>query len=426
MNLIRLSVKNLTRILPIALLISVCFLSYGQSGQPNPRYDIEIVLQNIAESVMRNSSFKIINTETNETYTTSDNLPVDDKYRVENVNNTWNYWNGVLNMAFLKLSETLDDDTYDDFVKRNVSFLFDHEPYFRKQYEAGICADDMNQRFRFNKLDHCGAIGASIIANYANDPQERYREYIDLAADYIMYKEHRLKDGTFARTPDEMKVWADDLYMSVPFLARMGTLTGDMKYFDEAANQVILFNKTLWDEQTRLFFHVWYDDIKQPGVAHWGRANGWTTVAQVDLLERLPLDHPKRDTLISLLTRQIIGVSRYQDGSGMWHQLLDKENSYLETSCTAMFTYAIAKAVNEGWLHKRYAFIAAQGWKGIEERVTADGQIKDVCRGTAVATANYYYTERSAPLNDFHGIGAVLLAGCEVLKLHENGIPYQW
>ncbi|WP_321285716.1 glycoside hydrolase family 88 protein [uncultured Sunxiuqinia sp.] len=418
--------KNTNKTIVIIFLLSICYFGKAQSIHPDPQNEMEIVLQNIAGNVIRNTSFKVINTETKETFTKTEGLPISDKYRVESVNNTWNYWNGVLNMAFLKLSETLDDDKYRDFVKRNVSFLFDHEPYFRKQYEAGVCADDMNQRFRFNMLDHCGAIGASIIANQANDPQERYRAYIDLAADYIMYKEHRLEDGTFARTPEEMKVWADDLYMSVPFLARMGTLTGNPKYFDEAANQVILFNKTLWDEQTRLFFHVWYDDTKQHGVAHWGRANGWTTVAQVDLLERLPLDHPKRDTLISLLTRQIVGLSRYQDGSGMWHQLLDKENTFLETSCTAMFTYAIAKAVNEGWLHKRYAHVAAQGWKGIETRITPDGQIKDICQGTAVCTANYYYTERNTPLNDLHGIGAVLLAGSEVKKLHENGIKYQW
>ncbi len=416
----------MNKIFAILFLITICHFSNGQSVHPNPTNDIEIVLQNISENVIRHSSFKIINTETKETFTKSEGLPISDIYRVESPYNTWTYWNGVLNIAFLELAETFDDNKYRDYVKRNVSFVFDHEPYFRKQYEAGVCADDMNQRFRFNMLDDCGAIGASFIENQKYNPQARYREYIDIAADYIMNKEYRLKDGTFARTPKEMKVWADDMYMSIPFLARMGTLTGDQKYFDEAANQVILFNKTLWDEQTRLFFHVWYDDTKQHGVAHWGRANGWTVVAQVDLLERLPVDHPKRDTLISLLTRQIIGLSRYQDQSGMWHQLLDKESTFLETSCTAMFTYAIAKAVNEGWLHKRYAYIAAQGWRGIENRITADGQIKDISQGTAVCTATYYYAQRNTPLNDIHGIGAVLLAGCEVLKLHQNGIPYQW
>jgi unsaturated rhamnogalacturonyl hydrolase len=398
----------------------------GQSVHPSPRYDIETVLRSIAANVVGGSSFRIIDTKTGETYSESENLPVDERYRVESPYNGWKYWNGVLNIAFLKMAETLNDEDFISYVSKNVNFVFNHENYFRKQYEAGICADDMNQRFIFSMLDDCGAMGAGIIENYKLDPQKRYRGYIDMVADYIMNKEHRLQDGTLARTPEEMTVWADDMYMSIPFLVRMSELTGEQSYLDEAARQVILYNKHLWDEQTRLFFHVWYEDTKLHGVAHWGRANGWTLVAQADLLERLPEHHPQRDTLISLFTRQVVGLSRYQDECGMWHQLLDKENTFLETSCTAMFTYAIAKGVNEGWLHKRYAYIAAQGWRGLEDRVTSDGQIKDISQGTAINTANYYYAQRKAPLNDIHGIGAVLLAGCEVMKLHKNGIAYQW
>jgi rhamnogalacturonyl hydrolase YesR len=146
------------------------------------------------------------------------------------------------------MNETFKDAKYADYVKRNVSFVFDNEIFFSKQYEARICTDDMNQRFRFNMLDDCGAMGAGIISNYENDPQERYPKYADVAADCFMNKEYRLKDVTFSPTPGEMKVWADDMYMSIPFLARTGTLTGNQKYFDEAATQVILFNKTLWDE----------------------------------------------------------------------------------------------------------------------------------------------------------------------------------
>ncbi|MFI0429369.1 glycoside hydrolase family 105 protein [Mariniflexile sp. HMF6888] len=398
----------------------------GQSIHPDPVYNIEKVLRNIASKVVDNTSFEIINKETHESFQSSDQLPISGDYIVRSPYNEWKYYNGVLNIAFLKMAETFKDQQYTEYVKKNVSFGFDHDNYFRKQYNAGVCGKGMSQKFRLNMLDDCGAMGAGIISNYRNAPQKRYREYIDIAADYIMNKEYRLEDGTLSRTPEEMKVWADDMYMSIPFLARMGVLTSENKYFDEAANQVILFNKNLWDEHTKLFYHIWYDDTKQHGAAHWGRANGWTLVAQVDLLERLPKDHPKRDTLISLLTRQIVGLSRYQDASGLWHQLLDKENSFLETSCTAMFTYAIAKAVNEGWIHKRYAYIAAQGWRGLETKITPDGQIEDVSQGTAENTATYYYYQRKRPLNDIHGIGAVLLAGCEIIKLHKNGIPYQW
>ncbi len=398
----------------------------GQSVHPDPRFNIEKVMRSVASKVIDDTSFEIVNKETNESYKNSENLPITSSYIVKSPYNEWRYYNGVLNIAFLKLAETFKDEQYKEYVKKNVSFGFDHDNYFRKQYEAGVCGDGMSQKFRLNMLDDCGAIGAGIISNYPNDPKKRYRDYINTAADYIMNKEHRLSDGTLSRTPEEMKVWADDMYMSIPFLARMGVLTGDQKYFDEAVNQVVLFNEHLWNEETKLFYHIWYDDTKQHGVAHWGRANGWTLMAQVDLLERLPKDHPKRAVLISLLTRQIVGLSRYQDTSGLWHQLLDKESSFLETSCTAMFTYAIAKAINKGWIHSRYAYIAAQGWRGLETKITPDGQIEDVSQGTAESTAAYYYYQRKRPLNDIHGIGAVILAGCEMIKLYEKGIPYQW
>jgi rhamnogalacturonyl hydrolase YesR len=242
-----------------------------------------------------------------------------------------------------------------------------------------------------------------------------------------MVKENRLKDGTFSRTfPYEMTVWGDDLYMSIPFLARMGALTGDQKYFDEAADQVILFNKHLWDPQARIFYHCWYEDIRQNGTAHWGRCNGWILMAQVELLDKLPGNHPKREELISLLVRQIVGLARYQDASGLWHQLIDLENTYLETSSTAMFTYSIAKAINEGWLDSRYAYIAARGWEGISGKILADGQIDGICMGTGTSTATYYYANRPTPLNYIIGLGPVLLAGCEVIKLYEKGIKFNW
>lgn len=285
----------------------------------------------------------------------------------------------------------------------------------------------MSQKYRMRLLDDCGAMGASVLAVNAIDEQDRYEEYLNRAADYIMNKEKRLSDGTFCRNvPFAMAVWGDDLYMSVPFLARMGVATGDVKYFNEAAKQVFLFNKHLWNEQKQLYYHAWYDDIQENGVALWGRCNGWVAMAQVELLDKIPADHPQKQELIQLLNRQIIGLSRYQDVSGLWHQLLDKENTFLETSATAIFTYAIAKAINEGWLDSRYAYVATQAWEGVVSKIREDGQVEGICAGTGVSTANNYYATRPTPLNDIHGLGAILLAGTEMIKLYKNEIPYVW
>jgi rhamnogalacturonyl hydrolase YesR len=138
--------------------------------------------------------------------------------------------------------------------------------------------------------------------------------------------------------------------------------------------------------------------------------------ATTELLNYLPADHPKRSMIISLLQRHIVGVSRYQDVSGLWHQLLDKPDSYLESSCTAMFTYSIARAVNEGWIDKSYIAIAKNGWEGLSSRVNANGEVDSICVGTGVRTFIRHYYERPAQLNDIHGLGPVLLAGIEMIR----------
>ena len=161
------------------------------------------------------------------------------------------------------------------------------------------------------------------------------------------------------------------------------------------------------------------------GVARWGRCNGWLAVAQTELLNNLPADHPKRNDLIKLLLRQIVGYSRYQDSTGMWHQLLDKPDSYLESSVTAMFVYTIAKAVNEGWINPRYITVAQFGWNALSKKVTPDGQIPDICIGTSIEEDIQYYYNRPKETNDTHGLGAFLMAGVEIIRAEGKLVDLQ-
>jgi len=264
-------------------------------------------------------------------------------------------------------------------------------------------------------------MASGLLEVYKIDKRKDYLDYLNKVSDHMLNKELRLDDGTFARkTPYDKTVWLDDLYMSVPFLARMGQLTGNRKYFDLAAKQVKQFTKYMYDKPSGLYFHCYYADIKQQGVAHWGRANGWSIVAQANLLEFIPKDHPDRPELIRIFKQQILGFAHYQSESGLWHQILDRQDSYFETSCTAMFTYAVAKGVNQGWIEPRYKTIAEEGWKGIETMINEKGQVNNICVGTGTSTAMIHYYKRPILLNDIHGLGAVLLAGIEVMKLPKD------
>jgi len=382
----------------------------------------EEITRRVADRVIENTSFRFIDHATGEKFASTRGRDTSSNVKAESGYNKWAYVNGVLNTGMMRLSQTLHDNKYADYSKRNFDFIFDNIGYFKKLHDAKSPKPEWNAFFSMGNLDACGAMAAGLSDVYAVSDKKEYRAYLDRAADYILHKQLRLADGTLARPhPRNATLWADDLYMSVPFLARMGKLTGDSKYFDDAIKQVENFNKYLYDPATGLFFHCWYSDVQMNGVAHWGRSNGWLAVAQTELLDNLPASHPKRQELINLLLRQIVGYSRYQDISGLWHQILDKPDSYLESSVTAMFTYAVAKAVNEGWISKTYFTIAKDGWKGLTSKITADGQVEDVCIGTNIGDNISFYYNRPKELNDTHAIGALLLAGSEMIRAEEQG-----
>jgi len=229
----------------------------------------------------------------------------------------------------------------------------------------------------------------------------------------------RLEDGTLVRNkPKQNTLWADDLYMSVSLLSKMGQITGDEKYFNDAITQVKNFNKYLWDADKHLYWHCYYTTNKQNGVAHWGRANGWIMLAQVELLKSLPQNNPHKEELIDLLIRQILGIVIYQSKEGLWYQLVDKNDSYLEASCSTMFIYGIASAINNQWLSKSYAGAVLKGWSTlVKEMLTENGEMKGVCIGTNIEDNLPYYYNRPTSLNDKHGVGVFLNAGIEVYKL---------
>ncbi|MGA9365531.1 MAG: glycoside hydrolase family 88 protein [Bacteroidota bacterium] len=376
-------------------------------------------LRVVADAVLKDATFLFVDEKTGNHFASPKEANQDVQLKLESRYNDWRYWNGVLNLAMMNLGEALHEPAYTEFAVRNIAFSFDNYGYFEAKYKGQWKWEyPFGQRFIMEELDDCGAMGASVIEVYCRDPQTRYRPHIDSVANFILERQDRLEDSTLVRPfPQKWTIWVDDLYMSVAFLARMGELTHEGRYFDDAARQVINFHKHLFDENMGLMHHCWYSHVDRPGVAFWGRGNGWAMLAQVDLLDRLPKTHPQRQALLALLQRHILGIARYQSAEGLWHQLLDKEDSYLETSCTAMFAYAIARAVNKGYIEPRYASIAQRAWEGLLSKIHTDGQVEGVCTGTGVSDDLVYYYRRPAPLNDVHGIGAVLLAGAEVLQL---------
>jgi rhamnogalacturonyl hydrolase YesR len=405
--------------IPILIIGLLSFTIHVGIAKAQTRTETKRVINAVAGAVLKNASFKFIDQKSGTKYSSLSEAPFDTLLKPESPYNDWRYWNGVLNIAMLNIGKTLHDSSYTNFVTKNISFSFDNYSFFQKKYTG---QDKWNypftQLFKMEELDDYGAMGGSLIETKQFNSQERCKAYLAKAADYIRTKQNRMEDGTLVRTfPHKWTLWADDLYMSVSFLSRLGRYTCDSIYFNDAANQVINFHKYLFDQEKGIMYHCWYSGTRKNGIAFWGRANGWALLAQIDLLERLPKNHPLRNQLLTLFNKHIEGIVKYQDSTGLWHQLLDKPDSYLETSCSAMFTYAIAKAADLKFLNRSYTLIAKRGWKGIMTKIKPDGEIEGVCTGTGVGDDLNFYYNRPAPLNDVHGIGAVLLAGTEMLNI---------
>lgn len=397
------------------LLLAVLSVS-AQPTQPPAE-----IVRRIANRVVEKTSFGFVDSRTGEPWSPAGGLPPSADIKAESPYSRWEYPNGVLAIGMMQAGKALHEPRYQDYCLQSYAFIFDHLAPFEKLYRQNI-KGEWAPFFAMNSLDACGAMAAGLSDVNAVAGKKVYEDYLDRAADYISNQQLRLPDGTLCRpAPRYRTLWADDLYMSVPFLARMGKRTGNKKYFDDAIRQVEAFNRYLYDPSTGLYFHCYYDSVEHNGVARWGRCNGWIAMAQAELLNNLPKDHPKRQELIGLLLRQIVGFSRYQDISGLWRQVLDRPDSYLETSATAMFVYAVARAVNEGWIPRSYLSIARDGWEGLVSKITADGQVEDVCIGTSIGDNIRFYLTRPKRLNDTHALGAVLLAGVEMMRAQDTG-----
>ncbi len=391
-------------------------------GQRSP----EQVARQIADRILNTTSYLFENKKTGETYTSVKDLPLSDDIVVQSKYNQWHYTNGVTNIALMELSNKLKDDKYEDYVLKNMNFVFNegNMDYFKQLYDNALKNGGWEairniswyMLFRGLRLDDNGPMGASLIELQQKHPDKAFLNYINETANHLNTSEPRLKDGTIARLwPHENTIWADDSFMAISFLSRMGKFTSDNKYFSDAANQILKYNKYLWCPEKQIYYHCYHTDTKEHGVAFWSRANGWLFMAQADLLTNMPKNHPMRSAVIKNFQQQAYGVARYQGKNGLWHQLLNKEDSYEEITGTAMFVFGIARGVKEGWLHPDLIYVAEQGLKGILSKITPEGDVTAICVGTGIMPSLQYYYNRPTQIDDPMGEGPVLRALVEMI-----------
>lgn len=383
--------------------------------------DIVVVMNRVKNYLDKATPIKVIDKNTNIEITDYSKINTNSIVLKGDFSLTSYEW-GVTYEAMLLAGEVTGDTSFTNYTTKRFKFFADVLPYFSEIYKTNP-QTSLRQIIAPHALDDCGAMCAAMIrATKSGAIKTNLRPIIDNYIDYIFTKEFRLKDGTLARNrPLPNTLWLDDMFMGVPAIAQMGSLTGNKKYYDDAVKQVLQFSKRMFNKDLGIYMHGWVQKMETHPEFHWARANGWAILTMVELLEVLPVNYPGRLEVLNQLKAHAKGLAAQQAGSGFWHQLLDRHDSYLETSATAIYTHSIAKAINRGWLDATtYGPMALLGWNAVTTKVNDKGQVEGVCVGTGMGFDPAFYYYRPVNVYAAHGYGPVLLAGSEMIKLLKN------
>jgi unsaturated rhamnogalacturonyl hydrolase len=340
----------------------------------------------------------------------------------------WNYEVGCM----LKAAEQLYYDTkinsYLSYIKKNIDFSIQ---------TSGTIKNISIEEYNIDSIN----TGKVLLFLYKKTKAPKYLKAAKFLITQMKGHPRTSEGGFWHKKVYPYQMWLDGLYMASPFLAEYAALTRNNLMFDDVAQQLILVEKKTRNPKTGLLYHAW-DETKELAWAdkttgcspnYWGRAIGWYVMAIVDCLDYLPIDHPKRGEIIGLFERLVPAIGAVQDSkSGVWYQVLDmpdKAGNYLESSCSAMFVYAIAKGVRKGYLSKRFLSIAIKGFKGIIENFvetdsTGNVNLLKVCGGAGLGKhpdrGDYrdgsfeYYIGEEIRTNDRKGVGPFILAALEI------------
>lgn len=321
---------------------------------------------------------------------------------------------GVTYSAMLRAGELSGDMKYTDYAMKRMTFLAEQAPKFKKWLDKGEKIDAlMRQVVEPKALDDCGAICSAMIKAkqtglVSKKDSPLFDEQTDRYYDFIINKEYRYTDGQFARLrPVKNTVWLDDMFMGIPALALHGN-------WDEAMKQFRLFHDKMWVEEKQLYRHGWTPTENGYHPSYfWGRANGWALLTACELLD------VKEDAYVMRCFKEHLnGLMALQGFNGAWHQLLDRNDTYEETSCTAIYCYCLAHAINKGWIEPEpYIGQTLLAWNYVDAHITDKGQIAGTCVGTGLAFDPAFYAYR--PVNNYaaHGYGPTIWAGAEVYEL---------
>jgi unsaturated rhamnogalacturonyl hydrolase len=323
----------------------------------------------------------------------------------------WRYNHGLFMVALQRTYKATGKEDYINYSKRWADDRID---------ENGN-SDDIVP----NMLDSIQP-GLALFPLYEKYGEPRYKIMLDRLYDALIYMP-KTKDGGYWHTfKTKNQIWLDGLYMAEPFMMEYCLLNGKPDWVPKAAEQARIMTKHTRDGKTGLLYHgwdesgnaEWADSGTGCSSEFWGRAIGWYCFALADILEKCPRDLPEYSEMKGYFTDAVTAVLRYQSESGLWYQIIDKgykKDNWYEVSATCLFLYSILKGVDLGLLEKSSLEAARNAYKGIFRFVENGDEgfiLSRVCGGTNVGDYAHYIA-RGKICNDYHGVGAFILACLE-------------
>lgn len=265
---------------------------------------------------------------------------------------------------------------------------------------------------------------------YDETGDEKYERAISTISESMYYWPVNKIGGYWHMMDHPNQMWMDGLYMAGPLSVMYSEKFGDERLRERAIRQALIMNKNMRKENG-LYYHGW--DLskqaewadKETGLSKecWGRAVGWYAVAILDMLDYIPEKHPEVERLKAIETDLLKSLAKYQDPkTGMWFNVLDKperEDNWIETSCSALFTYSYAKALRMGIIEIEYDDILEKAYDGIINSLSYDEKgylvLDNVCQGCCIEDGTYeHYVKQRIIKNDLHGSGAFVLMCTEM------------
>lgn len=277
------------------------------------------------------------------------------------------YSQGLGCLAMLKVAEKTGDKKYFNYVEKWADTLINEKGEIHLYELSAYNVDFVNS-------------GKILFELYEKTKKEKYRLAIETLVHQLKYQPTTLEGGYWHKLIYPHQIWLDGVYMTGPFLAKYVKLSKNDQYYDKAVEEILITAKHTYDAKTGLYYHAWDESKKQawanPQTGQspnfWGRSIGWYFMAVIDVLDELPVDHPRRTELIKLVQSLATSLVKYQDKEGLWWQVIDqagRERNYQEASVNSMFLYAYSKGMNKKYLSKSYKELVDKLYQGIQKKL---------------------------------------------------------